>query len=82
MDQERIAAEQKRQAEEAYVNLTRDLPERFRDVPQALPVIKELLEENASLLEQMKREGEDPLQFVDDLLTSDRSSYDEPFGGE
>ena len=82
VDQEQIAAEQKRQAEEAYVNLTRELPERFKDVPLALPVIKELLEENASLLEQMKREGEDPLQFVDDLLTEDRSPNDEPFGGE
>jgi hypothetical protein len=82
VEQERIAAEQKRQAEEAHVNLTRELPERFKDVPQALPAIKELLEENASLLEQMKREGEDPLQFVDDLLTRDRSPDEDPFGGE
>jgi hypothetical protein len=82
VEQERIAAEQKRQAEEAYVNLTRELPERFKDVPQALPAIKKLLEENASLLEQMQREGEDPLQFVDDLLTRDRSPNEDPFGGE
>jgi hypothetical protein len=82
VDQEQIAAEQKRQAEEAYTNLTRELPERFKDVPQALPVIKELLEENAALLEQMKREGEDPLQFVDDLLTEDRPPTEDPFGGE
>jgi len=82
VDQEQIAAEQKRQAEEAYTNLTRELPERFKDVPQALPVIKELLEENAALLEQMKREGEDPLQFVDDLLTSESPPNEDPFGGE
>lgn len=78
VEQERIAAEQTRQAQEAYARLTRELPERFSEVPLALPVIKKLLEENASLLEQMEREGEDPLQFIDDLLTRDRSPGDNP----
>ena len=75
----KVAESGKAPAEEAYVNLTRELPERFKDVPQALPAIKKLLEENASLLEQMQREGEDPLQFVDDLLTRDRSPFEDPF---
>ncbi len=88
VEEERIAAEQQKMAEAAYAKLTRELPERFKDVPQALPVIQKTLEDNETLLEQLRREQSDPLQYVEELLTdnsprdSERPGSEEGYGSE